>query len=81
MAERQRQWWLGLAPEDRVAWMMECMRGIDDVRYGALRQRHPGASEAELDALRVAETYRDTVEPGSLARAVEAIRKRGRHDA
>ena len=59
--------------------MMEFMEGINEVRCGALRQRHPNASEAELDALWVEETYRDSVDQGWLARAVQAIKNRDRH--
>lgn len=80
VAERQRQWWLGLAPEERVAWMMDFTQAINEVRYGALRQRHPDATPAELDALWVEETYRDSLDPEFLARAADAIRARERRE-
>lgn len=79
MAARQWRWWVELAPEERVAWMMDFVHGMNLVRYGALRERHPDASEAELDAIWAEETYRDSVDPGFLARALNAIRNRDRN--
>ena len=47
------------------------------IRMKRLRERNPGASEAELLALWTEETYRGTVDAAFLARACEAIRSRG----
>ncbi len=47
-------------------------------RVGMLRQEHPDASEAELTAIWTEERYRDSLPAAFLARAVAAIRERGR---
>ena len=45
---------------------------------GTLRREHPDASEAELTAIWTEERYRDSLPVDFLARAVAAIRERGR---
>ena len=47
-------------------------------RVGMLRREHPHASEAELTAIWTEERYRDSLPADFLARAVAAIRERGR---
>ncbi len=51
-------------------------RLFDDLRYNIIRQRNPGATEAEVTALWTEETYRHTVAPAFLARVLAAIRAR-----
>jgi len=50
---------------------------MDQLRMKLLSDRNPGVSQAELMALWTEETYRGSVDAGFLARACEAIRKRG----
>ncbi len=69
-------WWLDLSGADRAAWWMTRTRLFDELRYNVIRQRHPGASDAELTALWTEETYRETVASDFLAKVVAAIRTR-----
>jgi hypothetical protein len=77
IAEQERAWWEGLDGESRLEWWSRRQSLFARNRYNLLARRNPGASDAELMALWVEETYRGTVDPGFLARACAAIRARG----
>lgn len=69
--------WQALSGEERVAAWAGRQHLANLHRYNLLARRNPGASDAELMALWVEETYRGTVDPGFLARACAAIRAGG----
>lgn len=69
--------WQALTGEERVAAWAQRQHVANLHRYNLLARRNPGASDAELMALWVEETYRGTVDAGFLARACAAIRARG----
>jgi hypothetical protein len=50
------------------------------LRYNLLAERHPGATDGELTALWVEDTYRDSMDPVALAKACRAIRETGSAD-
>ena len=70
-------WWQGLSGSERATWWLQRVHQMDQLRMKLLSDRNPGVSQAELMARWTEETYRGTVDAGSLARACEAIRKRG----
>lgn len=76
MAERQREWWLGLTGAERLQFMLDLANKGIQARMGVLRREHPEASEAELTAIWTEERYRDSLDPEFLARACAAIRAR-----
>ncbi len=78
MAARHREWWLGLGEGERLQLMLDLANAGIEARMGILRQQHPDASEAELTAIWTEERYRDSLPADFLARAVAAIRERGR---
>ena len=49
-----------------------------EAHMGTLRREHADVSEAELTAIWTEERYRDSLPADFLARAVAAIRERGR---
>jgi len=65
-----------LTEVERLDEMLEWGDLGNQVRYEMIRQRHPGASESELIALWTEETYRNSLDPTFLAKAVAAIRAR-----
>ena len=69
-------WWLSLSGTERASWWMARNRLFDELRYDLIRQRNPGASEAENAALWTEETYRDSVDPAFLEKVAAAIRSR-----
>ena len=69
--------WQALSGVERVSAWSDRMHLANMHRYNLIARRNPGASDAELMALWVEETYRGTVDPAFLARACEAIRARG----
>jgi hypothetical protein len=76
-AAHHREWWLGLTPVERLTWWLRRAHSTDTLRLNLIRQRNPGASEAELIALWTEETYRHSLDPAFLAKALAAIRARG----
>ncbi len=71
-------WWLGLTPEGRVEYMFERLETFRQVRLRVIGDRHPDASEAEVYAFWVGETYEDDLDPEFLKVAQEHIRSQGR---
>ncbi|MBI5949356.1 MAG: hypothetical protein HY875_14555 [Chloroflexi bacterium] len=70
LLERSRR----MPPVERAKQALAWCDQLNSLRYELIRQRNPGATEAEVTALWTEETYRDTVEPAFLAKVVAAIR-------
>ena len=81
VARRQREWWLGLTPAQRYAYVNERKARARQVRETMIRKLHPGASDAELDAIWVGEVYKDDLDPAFLRAAQEFIRTRDERPA
>ena len=67
-----------MRPGERLDDLFDLAHAFIGGRMGMLRQEHPDASEAELTAIWTEERYRDSLPADFLARAVAAIRERGR---
>jgi hypothetical protein len=77
--QRMQAIWLAKTGEERLEWWSRQMHAANMTRWNLIRDRNPGASEAEVDALWVEETYQDRhdIDPEFLARACDHIRARG----
>ena len=73
---RQQEWWLGLTGEERLEYMLNFQETIRQVQKENILLRYPGASDAEVDAIWVEETYRDELDSEFLKAAAESIRTR-----
>jgi hypothetical protein len=62
---------------ERLDEMLEWGDLGNQIRYEMIRQRNPDAAEPELIALWTEETYRHSLAPAFLAKALAAIRARG----
>ena len=60
---------------ERAEWWLRRIGEMSDLRLHMLRQRNPGASDAELLALWTEQTYRGSVDDDYLARVCTAIRE------
>ena len=67
-----------MRPGERLDDLLDLAHAFIGARMGMLRREHPDASEAELTAIWTEERYRDSLPADFLARAVAAIRERGR---
>ena len=63
-------------PEERAAAVLQMQYVTVLAKYRDMALRHPGASEAELDALWVEEMYGGQVDPKLIAKACAIIRSR-----
>ncbi len=70
-------WWRGLSGAERAERWLERISSYDDLRYERIREKHPGASENELLALWTEQTYRQSMPPEWVTKAVSMIRERG----
>ena len=62
---------------ERLERMLNWCHEVNCIRMHRIEQNNPGATEGEVLALWTEETFRDTVDPGLLARACAEIRRRG----
>jgi hypothetical protein len=79
MTPETAEQWLALrrrqSQVDRATAVLHWAHTGSQIRMEQLRQRNPGASDAELLALWTEETYRGTVNADFLARVCAAIRE------
>ncbi len=69
-----RAWWEGLSGGERLDWLLSRREQFWEMRRDQLRRKHPGASQHEIMALWVEQTYRDSLPPDFLAKAAASIR-------
>jgi uncharacterized protein (DUF924 family) len=74
--ESYLRWWRQLSGEERAQRWLERISSFDDLRYERLREKHPTAAEHELLALWTEQTYRHSMPPDWVAKAVALIRAR-----
>jgi hypothetical protein len=75
-AEAMRELERRRTPEERAAAVMDMQYVAILAKYRDMAIRHPGASEAELDALWVEEMWGDELDPALIAKACAIIRSR-----
>ena len=75
-ARLQRDWWLGMTPEGRLEFMEEHKSSINAVRFQRFRRLSLGASDAEVYAIWLGDTYKDELAPEVLKATQRAIRAR-----
>ena len=66
-----------MSPVQRLERMLNWSHEVNWIRMHRIHLNNPAASEAEVLALWTEETFRDSVDPGFLARACAEIRRRG----
>lgn len=76
IAHRQREWWLGMTPEGRLKYAEEHKSAINEVRVQRIRRLNPGATDADVYAIWVEDTYKDDLDPEFLKTVQHAIRTR-----
>ncbi len=69
-----------LTAAERIGEMLAWGDLGNQIRYEMIRQRDPSASESELIALWTEQTYRHSLAPEFLAKALAAIRACGQTD-